>query len=99
LNGHPEYRLAGNLNICISGVESEALILALTNEVAISSGSACTTAAVEPSHVLEALGLTQDNINASIRIGIGRFNTQEEIVYAIEAIANEAKRLRALRKE
>lgn len=99
LNGHPVHRLAGNLNICIPGVESEALIIALTNEIAISSGAACTTAAIEPSHVLKALGLSEIDLHSSIRIGIGRSNTGEEIKYAAEELANEVKRLRTLRDQ
>jgi cysteine desulfurase len=99
LNGHSLHRLAGNLNICIPGVESEALIIALTNEIAISSGSACTTAAIEPSHVLKALGLSEIDLHSSIRIGIGRSNTGEEIKYAAEELANEVKRLRTLRDQ
>src|SRR4030042_1836800 len=87
LNGHPHNRLAGNLNIYIPGVESEALIIALTNEVAISSGSACTTAAVEPSHVLQALGLPEKRVHSSIRMGLGRSTTSEEMEYASKAIA------------
>ena len=97
LNGHPHDRLAGNLNICIPGVESEALIIGLTNEVAISTGSACTSTAVEPSHVLKALGLSEKDVYASIRIGIGRINTHEEIAYAGEALLREVKRLRNLK--
>lgn len=99
LNGHPQNRLAGNLSICIPGVESEALIIALNNEIAISSGAACTTAAIEPSHVLKALGLSEIDLHSSIRIGIGRSNTGEEIKYAAEELANEVKRLRTLRDQ
>jgi cysteine desulfurase len=98
LNGHPESRLAGNLNICIPGVESEALIIALTNEIAISTGSACTTAAVELSHVLQALGLPENSIHSSVRIGLGRSTTLEEIEYASKVVATESARLRAFRK-
>lgn len=98
LNGHALQRLAGNLNICIPGVESEALIIALTDEVAISSGSACTTAAVEPSHVLQALGLPEKSVRMSIRIGLGRSTTFEEIDYVSKVIASEATRLRNLKR-
>lgn len=96
MNGHPHNRLAGNLNIYIPGVESEALIIALTNEVAISSGSACTTAAIEPSHVLKAIGLCEADINSSIRIGIGRFNSANEMQFAADSVIREVNRLRAL---
>jgi len=96
LNGHPDHRLAGNLNACLPGVESEALIIALTNDVAISSGSACTTAAVQPSHVLKALGMSNKDVHSSIRIGLGRTTTDAEIEYAQEAIGSEARRIRSL---
>jgi len=96
LNGHPELRLAGNLNVCISGISSEALIIALTDDVAISSGSACTTAAVEPSHVLKAIGLSDTEIHSSIRAGIGRTNDEQDIVIASERLTEEVERLRGL---
>jgi len=97
LNVHPLERLPGNLNICFPGVESEALIIALTDEVAVSSGAACTTSAVEPSHVLKAIGLKDEDIHSSIRIGLGRFNSEEEIKFSAESIIREANRLRGLR--
>ncbi len=95
-NGHPEHRLAGNLNVCIPGIESEALIIALSDTVAISSGSACTTAAVEPSHVLKALGLAEADIHCSVRVGLGRQTTGEEVSYAGQVITTEAQRIRSL---
>jgi cysteine desulfurase len=79
LNGHPTQRLPGNLNISVAGVDGQALLLGLQPFVAVSSGSACTSAKVEPSHVLTALGMSPELAFASIRFGIGRFNTQEEI--------------------
>jgi cysteine desulfurase len=79
LNGHPTRRLPGNLNISVAGVDGQALLLGLQPFVAVSSGSACTSAKVEPSHVLTALGMSPELAFASIRFGIGRFNTQEEI--------------------
>ncbi len=96
LNGHSERRLVGNLNLTVPGIESEALIIAINETVAISSGSACTTAAMEPSHVLRALGLGDSEIHSSIRIGLGRPTTEEEIEIAGESIIAETKRLRKL---
>ncbi len=79
LNGHPQQRLAGNLNISIEGVEAAALLLGLQPVVALSTGSACATAKASLSHVLQALGRSPDLIAASLRFGIGRFNTEAEI--------------------
>jgi cysteine desulfurase len=96
LNGHPKKRLAGNLNIYIPGVESEALIIALADEIVLSSGSACTTASIEPSHVLMALGLSINEVHSSIRIGLGRMNTDREVVFSADLIAREVIRVRSL---
>jgi len=96
LNGHPEHRLAGNLNVCIPGVEAEALMIALTDAIAVSSGSACTTAAVEPSHVLRALGLSDAAVHCSIRLGLGRQTSRDDTNFAAEVIATEARRIRFL---
>ena len=79
LNGHPTSRLPGNLNISVDGVDGQALLLGLQSVMAVSSGSACTAAKIAPSHVLDALGLSEKLAYASIRFGIGRFNTEEEI--------------------
>ncbi|BAZ68933.1 MAG: IscS subfamily cysteine desulfurase [Pelatocladus maniniholoensis HA4357-MV3] len=79
LNGHPTQRLAGNLNISIEGVDGAALLLGLQSVMAVSSGSACSSATTAPSHVLTALGHTEQLAYASLRFGIGRFNTAEEI--------------------
>jgi cysteine desulfurase len=79
LNGHPTERLAGNLNISVAGVDGQALLLGLQPTAAVSSGSACTSAKVEPSHVLRAIGRSDPLAYASIRFGIGRFNTEAEI--------------------
>jgi len=86
LNGHPEKRLSHNLNVYFSGIESKSIINSISKEVAISAGSACTTQTVEPSHVLLALGFAEERAHSSIRIGIGRFNTQEEIDYVTNKI-------------
>jgi cysteine desulfurase len=79
LNGHPLDRLPGNLNVSIARVDGQALLLGLRAIVAVSSGSACTSAKIEPSHVLRALGLSDELAYSSIRFGIGRFNTEIEI--------------------
>ncbi|MCT7971977.1 IscS subfamily cysteine desulfurase [Laspinema olomoucense] len=79
LNGHPTQRLAGNLNISVAGVDGQALLLGLQSVMAVSSGSACTSAKISPSHVLEAIGRSPELAFASVRFGIGRFNTVEEI--------------------
>lgn len=84
LNGHPDQRLSGNLNVSIDGVNGQALLLALQPDIAVSSGSACTMAKVEPSHVLQALGRSREQVLASLRFGLGRFTTQEQIEYAAE---------------
>ncbi|MGD9645662.1 MAG: cysteine desulfurase family protein, partial [Pirellulales bacterium] len=88
-------RLPGNLNVSFAHVDGEALMMNMQS-VAVSSGSACTSANPEPSHVLRALGLDDDATRASLRYGIGRFNTREEIDYAIEATAETVTRLRQL---
>ncbi|MEH2400174.1 cysteine desulfurase family protein [Nostoc sp.] len=88
LNGHAQERLAGNLNISVEGVDGAALLLGLQPVMAVSSGSACSSATTAPSHVLTALGHSEQLAYASVRFGIGRFNTQEEIdIVAKHAIA------------
>ncbi|MDF5740310.1 MULTISPECIES: cysteine desulfurase family protein [unclassified Nostoc] len=88
LNGHPEERLAGNLNISVEGVDGAALLLGLQPVMAVSSGSACSSATTAPSHVLTALGHSEQLAYASVRFGIGRFNSQEQIdIVAKHAIA------------
>ena len=79
LNGHPTLRVGGNLNVSVAGVDGAALLLGLQPVMAISSGSACSSAKTAPSHVLTALGRSQDLAYASVRFGIGRYNTREEI--------------------
>ena len=93
LNGHPAARLPGNLNLSFAYVEGEALMMGL-KDVAISSGSACTSASLEPSYVLKALGVGDELAHSSIRFGIGRFNTQEEIDYVIAEVVQVVQRLR-----
>ena len=96
LNGHPTERLPGNLNVSFDFVEGEALLMSL-KEVAVSSGSACTTASLQASHVLRAMGLGDELAHASVRFGLGRGNTEEEVDYVSERMVEEVTRLRAMR--
>ena len=99
LNGPPlddqDHRLAGNLNMRFDGVDGEALMLSMGN-LAVSSGSACTSATPEPSHVLRALGLSVDQTRSSLRFGLGRFNTMKDVEFAIETVAEAVERLRKM---
>jgi cysteine desulfurase len=95
LNGHPTERLPGNLNLSFAWVQSEAFLTAV-RDVALSSGSACTSASVEPSHVLRAIGLSDEMLHGSIRFGLGRFTTAEEIDFAADRVVSAVGRLRAL---
>ena len=93
LNGHPTQRLAGNLNVSFQGINGQALILALQPIVAVSSGSACSSATTAPSHVLKALGHSHELAYASIRFGIGRFNTLEEIEIVAKHVISSVRSL------
>jgi cysteine desulfurase len=95
LNGHPTERLPGNLNLSFADVRGEALLMALKN-VAVSSGSACTSASVEPSYVLRALGVPDDLAHSSIRFGLGRFNAEEEVDFVIGEVVLHVRHLRSL---
>ena len=95
LNGHPTERLPGNLNVSFAYVEGEALMMAIKN-VAVSSGSACTSASLEPSYVLRACGVSEDLAHTSIRFGIGRFNTEEEVDYVGKYVVDQVRRLREM---
>ena len=95
VNGSMERRLPGNLNISFAFVEGESLLMAL-KDVAVSSGSACTSASLEPSYVLRALGVGDELAHTSIRFGIGRFNTEAEIDYVIDLVVKSVERLRSL---
>ncbi len=95
LNGDESHRVAGNLNVSFAYVEGESLIMAL-KDLAVSSGSACTSASLEPSYVLRALGREDELAHSSLRFTLGRFSTQEEVDYAINKIRTEVERLREL---
>jgi cysteine desulfurase len=95
VNGTMEHRLPGNLNVSVPGVKADALLLTVP-EIALSTGSACTSTSVEPSHVLRAIGLSTEAALSSVRFGLGRFNTQEEIDYAAGRVVESVKKLRAL---
>jgi cysteine desulfurase len=94
LNGHPTDRLPGNLNLSFVDVDGEALMMAM-RDVAVSSGSACSAADPGPSHVLRAMGLDEDLARSSLRFGLGRFTTEDEIDFAVEAVASAVERLRS----
>lgn len=94
VNGSPLHRLPHVSNISFKYVESEALMMGLNKNIAVSSGSACTSASIEPSHVLKALGLSDELAHSSIRFGLGRFTTEEEIDYAISEVSKTVTRLR-----
>jgi cysteine desulfurase len=108
LNGHPVHRLPGNLNVSFAYVEGESLLMGLNGSthpiavaeteppIAVSSGSACTSATLEPSYVLKALGVGDELAHTSIRFGLGRFNTAEEVDYVINRVVHEVRRLREL---
>jgi cysteine desulfurase len=95
VNGSLEQRLPGNLNMSFAGVEGEALLMGLS-DVALSTGSACTSAALEPSHVLRALGLGDEIAHSSLRFGLGRFNTEAEIDYTADRLIEVVQNLREL---
>lgn len=95
-NGHATERLPGNLHVSIPSVNSDALMMNMREHLAVSSGSACTTLAPEPSHVLVAMGIEPDLISSSLRFGIGRFNTVEEIGRTIELVSTTVTKLRGL---
>jgi cysteine desulfurase len=95
LNGHPEHRLPGNLNVSFAFVEGEALMMAI-KDAAVSSGSACTSASLEPSYVLRACGVSEDLAHTSIRFGLGRFNTEEEVDYVGKYVVGQVEKLREM---
>ena len=99
INGDPRARLPHNVSVTFPGIEGKAVINSVSDAIAISAGSACTAQSVEPSHVLLALGMSEDDAHASIRIGVGRFNTDAEIDAAIRAITGAVRELGGLRED
>ncbi|CAL5187758.1 unnamed protein product [Lathyrus oleraceus] len=95
VNGSMESRYVGNLNLSFAYVEGESLLMGL-KEVAVSSGSACTSASLEPSYVLRALGVEEDMAHTSIRFGIGRFTTEDEIDRAVQLTVTQVEKLREM---
>jgi cysteine desulfurase len=95
VNGSMEHRLPGNLNVSFAYVEGESLLMGI-NDIAVSSGSACTSATLEPSYVLKALGTGDELAHSSIRFGLGRFNTEEEVDFVVEKLSAVVTRLREM---
>ena len=95
VNDEQPMRLAGNLNVAFDFVDGEALMMSMGN-LAVSSGSACTSANPEPSHVLRAIGRTDDQTRSSLRFGLGRFNTSDDVEFAIQNVSEAVTRLRNL---
>jgi cysteine desulfurase len=95
INGSMEHRLPGNLNLSFNFIEGEAMMMAI-KDVAVSSGSACTSASLEPSYVLRALGVGDELAHSSIRFGLGRFNTEEEVDYVADLVVSKVDHLRAM---
>ncbi|HUK89498.1 MAG TPA: IscS subfamily cysteine desulfurase [Blastocatellia bacterium] len=95
VNGHPTLRVPGNLNIAFAGAEGESLIMGLP-DIALSSGAACTSASIEPSYVLKAIGLSDTLAHSSLRFGLGRFTTEEEVDYAINRVSETVAKLREI---
>jgi cysteine desulfurase len=94
-NGHASQRLPGNMHLSFAYIEGESLLMGL-KDIAVSTGSACTSASLEPSHVLRAIGLEEHLAQSSIRFGLGRFNTEEEVDYTVRRVVEEVRRLREL---
>jgi cysteine desulfurase len=95
VNGHPSQRLPHSLNLSFSYVEGESMLMGL-NDIALSSGSACTSATLEPSYVLKAIGRGDELAHSSLRFGLGRFNTEEEVEYVVERVVDVVNRLREM---
>merc|ERR1711927_5928 len=93
LNGHATQRHAGNVNLSFAYVEGESLLMSLKN-IAVSSGSACTSASLEPSYVLRAIGVSEDLAHTSLRFGIGRFTTEAEVDRVVNHVVTEVTKLR-----
>jgi cysteine desulfurase len=95
INGHPTRRLPGNLNVAFAYVEGEAMLMAI-KDVAVSSGSACTSASLEPSYVLRAMGVGEEMAHSSIRFGLGRFTTDEEVDFVADLVIEKVTKLREM---
>ena len=96
-NGHPERRLPGNVHVCVEGIEGEAMLLCLdTNRICCSSGSACTTGSLDPSHVLLAMGMPAEVAHGSLRLTLGKHNTVEEVDMVLEVFPDIVRKLRAM---
>lgn len=98
VNGSMNKRLPNNLNLCFKYVRAENIIINL-RDIAVSTGAACTSASLKPNHVLKAIGLTEDEIKNSVRFGLGRFNTEEEVDYVINRIDETINKLRSYSPE
>jgi cysteine desulfurase len=98
VNGHLTRRLPHNANVTIPGVNADALMMAM-KDVAVSSGSACSSATPEPSHVLQAIGLGREEVLSSLRFGLGRFTAEEEIDYAVRRVSEAAVAIRQGRRQ
>lgn len=96
VNGHPTNRLPNNLHLSFLGVQSDSLMMSLSDDLAVSAGSACTSKSVEPSHVLKAMGISGERAAGAIRFGLGRFTTEEEVDYAADRFVATVKRLREI---
>merc|ERR1712187_678279 len=94
LNGHAEKRYKGNVNLSFACVEGESLLMSLATSTAVSSGSACTSASLEPSYVLRAIGVNEELAHTSLRFGIGRFTTEAEVDQSLKHVITEVERLR-----
>jgi cysteine desulfurase len=96
VNGSKEYRLPHVSNISFKYAESEGLLMGLNKEIALSSGSACTSASIEPSYVLKALGLSNEMAHSSLRFSLGRYTTEEEVDYTVDQMVKAVKQLREM---
>merc|ERR1711879_1118826 len=94
LNGSSDQRYHGNLNLSFAGVEGESLLMSLAKSTAVSSGSACTSASLEPSYVLRAIGVNEELAHTSLRFVIGRFTTEAEVDHTVQDVVREVSRLR-----
>merc|ERR1719359_2462375 len=96
MNGHATQRYHGNINLSFACVEGESLLMSLANTTAVSSGSACTSASLEPSYVLRAIGVDEELAHTSLRFGLGRFTTEAEVDRTVDNLVAEVNRLREL---